>query len=74
VASLGGCNRHQFYKINIVSVNWAHLNCMTKWGANGAAHGLVKEATPCYSDKIWLEETPSCISHIMSLKFSALSL
>jgi hypothetical protein len=29
----------------------------TKRGANGAAHGLAKEAIQCYSDKIWLEET-----------------
>ena len=46
----------------------------TKWGANGAVHGLAKGATRCYSDKIWLEETPPCISHIVSLELSAISL
>jgi hypothetical protein len=48
--------------------------CHTKRGANGAVHGLAKEATWCYSDKIWLKETPSCISHIVSLELSTLSL
>jgi hypothetical protein len=42
--------------------------------ANGAAHGLVKEATRCFSDKIWLEDTPYCISHIVNLELSALLL
>jgi ribonuclease HI len=32
----------------------------TKREANGAAHGLAKEATRCFSDKIWLEDSPSC--------------
>jgi hypothetical protein len=31
--------------------------CHAKQGANGAAHKLAKEATRCFSDKIWLEET-----------------
>jgi hypothetical protein len=48
--------------------------CHTKRGVNGAAHKLAKEATWCFSDKIWLEETPSCIFHIVSLELSALSL
>jgi hypothetical protein len=47
--------------------------CHTKRGAIGVAHRLAKEATRCY-DKIWLEETPSCISHIVSLKLSTLLL
>jgi ribonuclease HI/exonuclease III len=42
--------------------------------ANEAAHGLAKEATRCLSDKIWLEDTPSCISHIVNLELSALLL
>jgi ribonuclease HI len=46
----------------------------TKREANGAAHGLAKEATRCFSDKIWLEDTPSCISHIVNLELSALLL
>jgi hypothetical protein len=48
--------------------------CHTKWEANGAAHGLAKEATRCFNDKIWLEDTPSCISHIANLELSALLL
>jgi hypothetical protein len=31
------------------------------------AHGLAKEATRCISDRIWLENTPTCISHIVNL-------
>jgi hypothetical protein len=41
---------------------------------NGAAHGLTKEATWTVMDKIWMEETPICISNIVSLKHNALSL
>jgi ribonuclease HI len=40
--------------------------CHTKREANGAAHSLVKEATRYFIDKIWLEDTPSCISYIVN--------
>ena len=48
--------------------------CHTKREANGAAHGLAKEATRDFINKIWLEDTPSCISHIVNLELSALLL
>ena len=48
--------------------------CHTKRGANGAAHGLAKEAIRCAGDRIWMEDTSPCISHIVSLELSALSL
>ena len=48
--------------------------CHTKWEANGAAHGLAKEATRYIIDKIWLEDTSSCISHIVNLEVFALLL
>jgi hypothetical protein len=43
--------------------------CHTKRGANGAAHGLAKEAIHGVGDRIWMEETPlPCISHIVNLE------
>ena len=42
--------------------------------ANVAAHGLVKEATMRQIDKIWMEESPECISHTVALELEALSL
>lgn len=42
--------------------------------ANGAAHGLAKEAIRTVMDKIWMEETPVYIFNIVSLEHTALSL
>jgi ribonuclease HI len=45
-----------------------------KRGANGAAHGLAKEALRSNNDKIWMEDYPSCISQIVNSECEALSL
>jgi ribonuclease HI len=42
--------------------------------ANDAAHGLAKEAIWSVMDKVWMEETRECISHIVSLECKALLL
>jgi ribonuclease HI len=42
--------------------------------ANGAAHGLANEAIRTVMDKVWMEETPDCISSIVSLELLALAL
>ena len=38
-----------------------------------AAHGLAKEETGNIMDTIWMEESPTCISNIVSLELHALS-
>jgi ribonuclease HI len=42
--------------------------------ANAAAHGLAKEATMRQLEKIWMEESPECISRTIGLELEALSL
>jgi ribonuclease HI len=42
--------------------------------ANGAAHGLAKEAIRSGMDKVWMEEIPHCISNIVCLERNALLL
>jgi hypothetical protein len=41
---------------------------------NGAIHRLAKEAIWSVMDKVWMKETPKCISHIVSLERNALLL
>jgi hypothetical protein len=43
-----------------------------KRGANEAAHGLAKLASQNYVDKIWIEEVPSNIQHIVNQERYAL--
>ena len=46
--------------------------CHVKREANGAAHGLAKEASRSIMDIIWIEETPACIPNTVLLELSAL--
>ncbi|XP_059429871.1 uncharacterized protein LOC132163564 isoform X2 [Corylus avellana] len=46
----------------------------TKRNVNQAAHGLAKHAVRNQMDRIWIEEIPSCISNIVVLEHSALSI
>jgi ribonuclease HI len=62
IASRGQIN-HYFGQI-IEDIQMV-LRSRRSWGVshakredNEAAHGLAKEATRCFSDKIWLEDTP----------------
>jgi hypothetical protein len=48
--------------------------CHTKRGVNIVAHGLAKEVIHRVGDRIWIEDTIPCISHIVSLELSVLSL
>jgi hypothetical protein len=45
-----------------------------KRDANEAAHGLANEASRSFMDNVWIEEIPTCISHIVNLELNALSL
>jgi hypothetical protein len=42
--------------------------------ANQAAHGLAKAATSTSIDRIWIEETPYCISNIVIVELFAMSI
>lgn len=41
---------------------------------NAAANTLAKEASKSPIEKVWIEETPTCISHIVNLELIVLSL
>jgi hypothetical protein len=46
----------------------------TKRDGNNAVHALAKEASRTVTDNTWIEEVPNCISNIVILEQSALSL